>query len=417
MLGSIKNLFQGPVSSVQDTLTEVLREGAQKMLACAIQAEVDEYVSAAADHLDEHGHRLVVRNGYNKARTVQTGIGAIEVKSPTVNDKRIDAEGQRRRFQSQILPPYLRKTKSLEELIPWLYLKGISTGDFGEALAPLLGENPSGLSAGTVVRLKAKWEEEHAEWEKRSLASKQYVYVWADGVHFNIRLGEKDRACMLVIIGATEDGKKELLAVRSGIRESELSWKELLIDLAQRGLKAPALGIADGALGFWKALSEVFPTTAQQMCWVHKTANVLDKLPKTRQSQAKAMIHEMYNADTRSDAERALVRFQEVFEAKWPKAVASILRNEERMFSFYDFPAEHWQHIRSTNVIESAFATVRLRSKRTKGCGSAVATEMMVFKLMQSAEKNWRRLRGYERLADVLDINIQFENGVRKEAA
>lgn len=417
MSGLIRKLVQEPLKSARDALNDVLRLGATRMLTEAVNAEVQAYIEAASHELDDKGHRMVVRNGYHEPRTIQTGLGDIDVKAPRVNDRRVDAEGQRRRFSSSILPPYLRRTKSVEELIPWLYLKGVSTGDFQEALSALLGADATGLSATTVTRLKESWSSEYEAWNKRPLGQTRYVYLWADGVHFNVRLGDQDRSCMLVLIGATEEGKKELVAVHPGVRESQMSWKELLIGLRDRGLHAANLAIGDGALGFWKAITEVFPETDQQMCWVHKTANVLDKLPKTRQPQAKAMLHEIYNADTKSDAMRAYKHFQEVFEAKWPRAVASLVRNEDRLFTFYGYPAEHWQHIRSTNVIESAFATVRLRSKRTKGCGSVNATTMMVFKLMENAQKRWRRLKGYDRLAEVIDLNIVFEDGVRKDAA
>ena len=410
--------ISNPQNVVNDVLTEVLRDGAREMLARAIELEVAEYIEKYKDVTDASGHRMVVRNGHHPERKIQTGLGPIDVKAPKVNDKRTDEQGIRKRFTSQILPPYLRKTKSLEELVPWLYLKGISTGDFPEALQALLGKEAQGFSASTVTRLKSVWGEEFKEWEKQSLKDKRYVYMWADGVHFNVRLGEDDRLCILVIIGATEDGKKELVAVEQGYRESEMSWKNVLLSLRGRGLEqGPELAIADGALGFWKAIEEIFPSVKQQACWVHKTANILDKLPKSKQPEAKEMIREIYMAETKIGAEKALNKFQSVFEDKYPKAVKSLLRGEHRLLSFYDFPGVHWQHIRTTNPIESAFATVRLRTKRTKGCGSANATVHMVFKLMQSAEKRWRKLRGYRLLADVIDLNIKFEDGIKKQAA
>ena len=410
--------ISNPQNVVNDVLTEVLRDGAREMLARAIELEVAEYIEKYKDVTDASGHRMVVRNGHHPERKIQTGLGPIDVKAPKVNDKRTDEQGIRKRFTSQILPPYLRKTKSLEELVPWLYLKGISTGDFPEALQALLGKEAQGFSASTVTRLKSVWGEEFKEWEKQSLKDKRYVYMWADGVHFNVRLGEDDRLCILVIIGATEDGKKELVAVEQGYRESEMSWKNVLLSLRGRGLEqGPELAIGDGALGFWKAMEEIFPSAKQQACWVHKTANILDKLPKSKQPEAKEMIREIYMAETKIGAEKALNKFQSVFEDKYPKAVKSLLRGEHRLLSFYDFPGVHWQHIRTTNPIESAFATVRLRTKRTKGCGSANATVHMVFKLMQSAEKRWRKLRGYRLLADVIDLNIKFEDGIKKQAA
>lgn len=407
-----------PQDTVKDALTEVLREGARKMLAQAIEAEVSDYIDRFKMVTDERGKRLVVRNGYHPERSIQTGVGPIDVRVPKVNDKRIDDKGVRKRFSSQILPPYLRKTRSLEELVPWLYLKGISTGDFPEALQALLGKHAQGFSASTVTRLKKSWETEFMGWEKRSLVGKRYVYLWADGIHFNVRLGEDDRMCILVIIGATKDGQKELVAVEQGYRESELSWKNVLLSMRCRGLQCgPELAIADGALGFWKALEEVFPSAKQQACWVHKTANILDKLPKAKQPEAKKMIHEIYMAETKKEAEKALKKFQSVWEDKYPRAVKSLLRGQHRLLSFYEFPGIHWQHIRTTNPIESTFATVRLRTKRTKGCGSVPATVHMVFKLIKNAEKRWRKLRGYNLLADVIDINVKFEDGVKTQAA
>ncbi|MGB0356384.1 MAG: IS256 family transposase [Opitutales bacterium] len=410
--------ISNPQNVVKDVLTEVLRDGARKMLAQAVELEVAEYIGKHKNVTDESGHRMVVRNGYHPERKIQTGLGPIDVRAPKVNDKRTDEQGIRKRFSSKILPPYLRKTKSLEELVPWLYLKGISTGDFPEALQALLGKEAQGFSASTVTRLKNVWGDEFKEWEKQSLKGKRYVYMWADGVHFNVRLGEDDRLCILVIIGATEDGKKELVAVEQGYRESEMSWKNVLLSLRDRGLEqGPELAIGDGALGFWKAMEEIFPSAKQQACWVHKTANILDKLPKSKQPEAKEMIREIYMAETKIGAEKALNKFQSVFEDKYPRAVKSLLRGKHRLLSFYDFPGVHWQHLRTTNPIESAFATVRLRTKRTKGCGSVNATVHMVFKLMQSAEKRWRKLRGYKLLADVIDLKIKFEDGIKKQAA
>ena len=396
-----------------DVLTNILRQGAQSLLQQAVEAELQSYLSRVNQ---PEAPPVAIRNGYSPKRTIQTGIGDVAVQQPRARIKK-GFEGIEH-FSSKILPPYLRRTKSLEELIPWLYLKGISTGSFQEALQALLGENASGLSATTITRLKASWTEDYEQWCKRDLSAKRYVYIWADGVHFNVRLGEDgERACILVIIGATSDGTKELIAVEAGMRESTIAWKGLLLQLRQQGLMiAPELGIGDGALGFWAALSEVYPTTRQQRCWVHKTANVLDKLPKSVQPQAKKMLHDIYNAENKGNANKVIDDFAKVFDAKYPKAVTCLMKNRDAMLTFYDFPAEHWGHIRSTNPIESTFATVRLRTEKTKGCGTAKATLTMVFKLAESAAKTWNKLRGSDRLAEVIDIRWRFEDGVRVEA-
>ena len=404
-----------PGTSSKDVLSDVLRQGAQQMLARAIEAEVAEWIEAHAAVTNADGRREVVRNGYLPKRTITTGIGPIEVEQPRVLDRRSQEEAEP--FSSKILPPYLRKTKSIDELIPWLYLKGVSTGDFSDALVALVGPHAAGLSASTVTRLKQCWEAEFQEWNQRCLEGKQYVYLWADGVHFNIRL-EEDRQCILVLMGATADGKKELIAVQDGYRESEQSWKQLLLDVKARGLIVdPKLATGDGALGFWKALKQVYPTTAEQRCWVHKTVNVLDKLPKRLQPQAKDAIHQIWMAEKRSDAEQAFDYFVKTYEAKYPKATECLLKDRTELLAFYDFPAEHWIHLRTTNPIESTFATVRLRHRRTKGNGSRVACLTMVFKLMQSAQKKWRLLNGSDRLPDVL-AGVKFTDGVSpKEAA
>jgi putative transposase len=403
-----------PELTTKDVMTEVLRKGAQQMLAQAIQEEVDEWIEGRAELRDAKGRHQVVRNGYLPKRTITTGIGPVEVKQPRVRDHRPSGEADR--FTSKILPPYLRKTKSIEELIPWLYLKGVSTGDFSEALAALVGEGAKGLSASTITRLKKVWEDEYEVWNKRSLADKQYVYVWADGVHFNIRL-EEDRQCILVLMGATKDGKKELIAIADGYRESEQSWRSLLLDVKSRGLSIdPKLATGDGALGFWKALGKVFPKTREQRCWVHKTANVLDKMPKRLQPQAKAMLHEIWMSDTRENANRAFDLFLETYQAKYPKACDCLLKDRDVLLTFYDFPAEHWVHLRTTNPIESTFATVRLRTKRTKGSGTRTACLTMVFKLMQSAQKRWRTLNGSERIPEVIQ-GISFRDGVKQPKA
>jgi len=343
-------------------------------------------------------------------------VGAIEVEHPRVYDKRTDRDGTRFRFTSKILPPYLRRTKNLEEFIPWLYLKGISTNDFSECLQHLTGNSTASLSTTTVVRLKEAWSKECQEWSRRSLVGKRYVYFWVDGVHFNIRL-EEDRQCILVLMGATHDGKKELIAIADGYRESAQSWSEILLDLRQRGLEhAPALAIGDGALGFWKALREVFPSTRAQRCWVHKTANVLNKLPKHKQPTVKGDIQDIWMAETRERAIKAFDTCVAKYGAKYPKAIACLTKDRDELLAFYDFPAEHWQHLRTTNPIESMFATVRLRHRRTKGSGTRVACLAMVFKLAEAAAKKWRRLSGAELVRDVID-GVQFKDGVRAEDA
>lgn len=405
-----------PALSSHDVLTEILREGAQKMLAAAIDAEVAEWIDAHAHLTDARSRRQVVRNGRHHKRKITTGLGPLEVEQPRVHDRRSPEE--REKFTSKILPPYLRKTKSIEELIPWLYLKGISTGDMNEALQSLLGSECPGLSASTVTNLKKAWEAEFKEWNHRSLKDKEYVYVWADGVHFNIRL-EEDRQCILVLMGATADGKKELIAIQDGFRESEQSWLELLLDVKSRGLPSdPKLATGDGALGFWKALPQAFPTTREQRCWVHKTANVLDKLPKRIQPGAKELLHQIWMADTREHANQAFDLFLETYQAKYPKACECLQKDREQLLTFYDFPAEHWKHLRTTNPIESTFATVRLRTKKTKGSGSRVACLTMVYKLMKSAEKKWRLLNGSNLLPDVIQ-GIKFIDGEKttKDAA
>jgi putative transposase len=403
----------------RDVLTDILRQGAQQMLATAIENEVAQYIDDHENLRDANRRRLVIRNGHLPARTIQTGVGPVEVQQPRVNDKRIDENGQRRRFSSKILPPYLRRTKSIDELIPWLYLKGVSTGDFTEALQALLGPNASGLSATNIVRLKESWQQEWAAWSKRSLEDKYYVYLWADGIHFNIRLEDpgNNKQCILVLMGATEDGRKELIAIVDGYRESTQSWRELLLDVKNRGLaQAAKLATGDGALGFWAALREIYPATREQRCWVHKTANVLNKLPKSLQPKAKSMLHDIWMAETRKQADTAFDLFITTFEAKYPKAVASLAKDREVLLTFYDFPAEHWIHLRTTNPIESTFATVRLRTARTKGCGSRTACLTMVFKLAQCAERHWRRLNGRESIAEVVE-GVKFVDGIKEIAA
>ena len=403
----------------RDVLTDLLRQGAQEMLATAIENEVAEYIERHVGLRDDRGHRLVVRNGRLPARQIQTGLGPVEVQQPRVHDRRIDEKGERRRFSSAILPPYLRRTQSLDELIPWLYLRGISTGDFTEALQALLGPQAPGLSATNIVRLKESWQQEWKDWSKRSLAEKTYVYLWADGIYFNIRLEEPDnsRQCILVLMGATAEGRKELIAITEGYRESADSWRELLLDVKQRGLMtSPKVATGDGALGFWAALRELYPQTREQRCWVHKTANILDKMPKSLHEKAKAMLQEIWMAATRQEASKAFDVFVQTFEAKYPKAAECLVKDQDVLLTFYDFPAEHWIHLRTTNPIESTFATVRLRTVRTKGSGSRTACLTMVFKLAQGAEKHWRRLNGQELLPEVIR-GVKFVDGLKEIAA
>ena len=396
----------GVANEVRDALTEVLREGARTLLAQAIEAEVAEFLTRHGDQRDAAGRLRLVRNGYLPERTIQTGLGEVPVQAPRVRDR----AGQLR-FSSAILPPYLRRTKTLEELLPWLYLKGLSTGDFAEALSALLGREAPGLSAGTISRLKAVWTTEHSRWERRSLAKKQYAYLWVDGIHFGVRLEEANQ-CILVIMGATPEGKKELLALADGFRESEASWKEVLLSLRERGLKIdPQLAIGDGALGFWKALPQVFGATREQRCWVHKTANVLNKLPKHLQPKAKSDLHQIWMAATREQAHAAFTTFVQSYEPKYPKAAECLAKDKIALLAFYDFPAAHWMHLRTTNPIESTFATVRLRTAKTRGCVSRGSILSMVFKLVKSAEGRWRALRGSELIAKVI-TGVQFKNGV-----
>lgn len=392
-------------------LEEILRQGARNMLQQAIENEVSEYIDKHNHLLDEAGQRLVVRNGSMPERELLTGIGKVPVCRPRVHDRRPGAG-----FTSRMLPPYMRRIPSIDALIPALYLRGISTGDFSEALEAILGPQAKGLSATNIVRLKEVWKQEYEQWRKRDLKEKHYVYVWADGIYFNVRL-EDDRTCILVLIGATADGRKELLAVHDGYRESKLSWLELLRELKNLGLKQPpSLAVGDGGLGFWAALREEFPTTREQRCWVHKTANLLDKLPKRMQAKAKERIHEMYLAETKEQALEAYDEFLHLYEAKYPKACACLCNDKDVLFTFYDFPAEHWIHIRTTNPIESTFATLRHRTKRTKGCGSRTATLMMVYKLASVAEGHWRRLNSPKLILKVME-GAKFVDGIMKQAA
>ena len=417
MAQSSDNVVEFPSESSRDVLTELLRKGARELLSDAIEEEINDYLRERAGLRDEAGRQLVVRNGYLPERNIQTGLGEVAVKKPRVRDRR--PADERERFESAILPRYLRRTKSVEELLPWLYLKGVSTGDFGEALNALLGPDALGLSATTITRLKSTWEQEYKDWSKRSLAGKRYVYLWADGVYFNVRLEDEANArqCILVLMGATPEGRKELIAVSDGYRESEQSWRELLLGLRSRGLElAPELAIGDGGLGFWAALRKVYSSAREQRCWVHKTANVLNKMPKSLQPKAKSMLQDIWMAETKADAEKAFDLFLETFVGKYPAATACLEKDRDVLLTFYDFPAEHWRHVRTTNPIESTFATVRLRTRKTKGAGSRLASLTMVFKLALTAQKRWRALNGSQLIADVIR-GVSFVDGVRKEAA
>jgi transposase-like protein len=397
-----------------DALTDVLRQGARTLLAQAVEAEVAGFLEAHADKLTDDGRRRLVRHGHLPEREIATGIGVVGVRQPRVRDRCPPGE-ERVRFSPSILPPYARRSRSLDVLIPLLYLKGISTGDFEEALAALVGHDAGGLSASTIARLKDVWSDEHARWQKRDLSTKHYVYLWVDGIHVQARL-EDEAQCILVIIGATQDGRKELVGLADGIRESALSWKELLLDLKSRGLDlAPKLVIADGALGFWKAVGDVWSKVREQRCWVHKTANVLNKLPKSVQSKAKTALQNIWMAETRKDAEAAFDRFIELYEAKYDKAVTCLRKDRDVLLAFYDFPAEHWKHLRTTNPIESTFATVRHRTIRSKGCLSNKTALAMVFKLVEGAQKSWRRLDA-QNLLPKLIADVTFKDGIEVSA-
>ncbi|HET6522077.1 MAG TPA: IS256 family transposase [Geminicoccaceae bacterium] len=405
--------FRRPDAPSGDPLTEVLRHGARALLAQAVEAEVAAFLAAHAGLVDEAGRRRLVRNGFLPERVIQTGIGAVPVRQPRVRDRGAGGGSAPIRFTSAVLPRYLRRSRSLDELLPWLYLKGISSGDFGEALAALLGPDAPGLSASTIGRLKEVWQGELDAWQARDLAGKRYVYFWADGVYFNARL-DHDRQCILVVIGADAHGRKELVGLSDGYRESEQSWRELLVDLRRRGLEiGPELAVGDGNLGFWKALRQVYGAAREQRCWVHKTVNVLAKLPPGLQARAKQHLQAIWMAETREAAEAAFGSFIEAYGAKYDKAVACLAKDREALLTFYDFPAEHWKHVRTANPIESTFATVRLRTTRTKGCLSRRTALTMVFRLCRSAQQRWRRLDGPGRLAEVVR-GVRFVDGERQ---
>jgi transposase-like protein len=409
----VRRLPVGEDNEVAISLDELAREGARRMIATALEAEVGEYIERFADEVGEDGKRLVVRNGRARERRVTVGSGTVPIRAPRVNDKRVDEEtGERQRFGSRILPAYARRSPKVNDVLPVLYLRGLSTGDFRPALEQLLGEDAAGLSPSSISRLCKDWEAEHARFRERSLRFHRYAYLFVDGVHVSVRLGEDDRLCLLVVIGVREDGVKELLAVEDGYRESTDSWAAVMRDLKARGMNEPKLVIGDGALGTWAALRDVFPAARRQACWVHKIANVLDSLPKRLQARAKSLLHEMMEAPSRSAARQARERFREEFDAKYPKATSKLDKDWAHLTAFYDFPAEHWRHLRTSNAIESSFATVKLRTRVTKGAGSKKAALAMAYKLLDAAQERWRRFNGYELVADVL-AGATFKDGER----
>jgi transposase-like protein len=387
-------------------------EGARRMIAAALRAEADQYVDRFTDELDGDGHRQVVRNGRAQERRVTVGSGTIPVRAPRVNDKRVDVDGEREKFSSRILPAYARRSPKVSEVIPILYLRGLSTGDFRPALEGLLGEDAAGLSATSVSRLCKQWEAHHDRFRQRLLSFNRYAYLFMDGIHVQVRLGEDPKVCLLIVIGVREDGCKELLAVEDGYRESTESWAGVFRDLKRRGLNEPKLVVGDGALGAWAALRDVFPSAGEQRCWFHASGNVIDALPKRLQPGAKGLLNEIIEAPTRKDATRALEVFREEYGAKYPKALSKLDRDWKPLTAFYDYPAEHWRHLRTTNPIESSFATVRLRTRVTKGAGSKTAALAMAYKLLESAQERWRRFNGHELVADVL-AGVKFKDGIK----
>jgi transposase-like protein len=399
---------QEQIPEITQSLDELAREGARRMIMAALELEVEQYIEKLLHQRDENGHALVVRNGKAEPRTVSLGAGSIEFQAPRVNDRRPD-----HRFTSKILPPYMRRSPRLDEALPVLYLRGLSTGDFEEAIPVLLGADAAGFSAATITRLLRVWQEEYAGWRKRSLKGKEYVYVWADGVYFNVRLGEDKQLACLVLVGVLPDGTKEVIALEDGYRESTESWLSLLRDLEKRGMPAPRLATGDGALGFWAALRQVYPETEEQRCWVHKIANVLDRLPKRVQPRAKDMLHEIMRAPDRQSALEDIERFSQEFEAKYSKAVDTLTKDQDELFTFFDFPAEHWIHLRTTNPIESPFSTVKARTRKTKGAGSRKAGLAMAFKLLLAAEKRWRRINA-PHLVALVQAGVRFPDGQRQ---
>jgi putative transposase len=401
------NAIQGQIPQVVRSLDELAREGARRMIAAALELEVEEYIEKLRHLRDENGHALVVRNGKAEPRTVSLGAGPVEFQAPRVDDRRSD-----HRFTSRILPPYMRRSPRLDDALPVLYLCGLSSGDFEEAIPVLLGADAAGFSPSTITRLTRVWQEEYEGWCKRPLTDKEYVYVWADGVYFGVRLGEDKQLACLVLVGVLPDGTKEVIALQDGYRESTDSWLSLLRDLKQRGMPAPRLAIGDGALGFWAALRQVYPGTKEQRCWVHKIANILDKLPKRVQPRAKDMLHEIMYAPDRQSALEDIERFSQEFEAKYPKAVECLLKDQDELLTFFDFPAEHWIHLRTTNPIESTFSTVKVRTKRTKGAGSRQAGLAMAFKLLLGAERRWRKINA-PHLVALVQAEVSFPNGAQ----
>jgi putative transposase len=390
-------------------LDEIARQGARRMLAEALEAEVEAYIEAAKDQRDEDGRALVVRNGHAREREILLGAGKVELKAPRINDRRVDQSGERRRFKSMILPPYMRRSPKVTELLPLLYLHGLSSGDFVPALEEFFGSE-AGLSAATITRLTEHWQQERQLFMARDLCTTDYVYVWVDGIHTGVRLGGDSRLCCLVMVGARLDGKKELVALADGYRESTESWAELLRDLKKRGMKAPELAVGDGALGFWAAIRDVFPETRSQRDWVHKSRNVLNSMPKSVHSRAKAAIKEISCAENKKEAIKAIEAFAKEFGMKWPKAIEKITSDKEALLTFYDYPAEHWRHLRTTNPVESVFAPVRARTDITKGPGSRQAGLAMIYKLIEAAEGRWRKLTGAHLVA-LVRAGATFRNG------
>lgn len=404
-----------PEAGPKDLLTEIARDGARRMLATALEIEVESFIDSHEDSKDGDVRRRFVRNGHLPKREVQTGIGAIEVAVPRVRDRGGEDGAKPVRFSSKIVPPYLRRSQSIDEFLPWLYLKGVSSGDFAETLQALVGSDAPGLSSTTISRLKQRWEADYDAWRQRDLSNKRYVYMWVDGVYVHARMEQKQ--CLLVLMGACEDGRKELVAVEDGFRESEQSWNELLVDLKQRGLQQPPkIAVGDGALGFWKALAKVFPNCQAQRCWFHKTANIINRLPKSLHGKARADLQNIWMAATREDAGKAFDAFVQKYDAKYPKAVACLVADRDQLLAFYDFPAEHWIHLRTTNPIESTFATVKLRTAKTRGCLSRTTALTMVFQLCRVAERHWRRLNGPRRVAQLIE-GVQFTDGVEQQVA
>ena len=402
-----------PAESAQDALTELIREGAIKIVKEAIESEIECFIDRFRSERLANGKQRVVRNGYLPSRSITTGIGEVEVAVPRARDRMGKKADRPIQYQSALIPKYPRKTTSMEELIPWLYLKGISAGDMAEALEALIGRNAKGFSQPVVSKLEKTWKDEYDAWRKRDLSKKRYVYIRVDGIRANVRMD--DRQCILVAMGATKDGRKELLAVGGGYRESTQSWREVLLDLRHRGMQTdPEIAVGDGALGFWKAVSEVFSNTRGQRCRVHKTANIPNKLPKRTQPEAKRQIHAIWQAETKEDAIREYDPFVKTYEAKYPKAVETLTKDKERLLTFYDFPAEHWRHIRTTSPIESTFATVRLRTAKVRNCFSGDTVLNMAFKLCKSAERKWQRLHGYKRLAEVIK-GTRFIDGISEK--